>query len=256
MFIGRYSGQTDSRLVDLYGRYVVKCIIGVIVILCLVSIATASYGQGDFYHLRPGEYGVGVKLGFPENATTLAGHLYYAISEKLDGYLGAALGFVDEDEPGVSVPPTRAFGIGFSTEDALAQTGLDYWTTGGFAVEFGKIIEEDTDETIMTSRVTLISATIGFTKEIVTESGLIFYPLAGISYGYTWVTLEIPIQMYNSQDEKSGIMDFSETEGDDAWSGQIGLIVEVSPKMSLVGGIAFSFEESDVAYTVGMLFHP
>jgi len=233
----------------------VKYIIGVILILCLVYIPISSYGQADFQRFPANSYGFGAKLGFIENVTALNGYLVYGISEKYAGYLGAGLGFLDENTPGVSVPPTRAFGIGGATSAALAQTGLDFWSNIGFGVEFGKIVDAETDETFMTSRVMMVASTLGISKKIATESGIILYPLAGISWSYAWVTLEMPIQMYNSQDEKSGTMDFSETEGDDTWSGQIGLIVEVSPKMSINGIVGFSFENSDVGYTVGILFY-
>jgi hypothetical protein len=216
------------------------------VVLLLTSAAAISYGQSEQYRLSPGEYAVAVGLGFLEDATLLDSSLIYGISQNLVGSLVVGLGFVEEDPivPGVSIPPVPMFAVGFGTVDALGQTGLDYCARVDFGVDFGKFVEDATDRTIMTLRAAVTGLGFGFAKEIATGSDLVIVPSAGISYSYTWTTLE------------SRIVDFTETESDADWGGQIGLTVRISPKMSVAGAVGFSFEESDIVYSISMLFRP
>lgn len=65
-----------------------------------------------------------------------------------------------------------------------------------------------------------------------------------LTYANRWVTVD------------SDPLGFDETASDDAYSGQLGLEVEMTPAVSLSGTFAFAFESSDTAFVLGLNFRP
>jgi len=211
----------------------------------MMSLAVIAHAQTELHGFSSGEYAIGVELGFLEDLTALQGNLTYGISQNIAGFLLAGLGFPEDPEiPGVSMPPIQIFGVGLATSDRLGQTGLDYWSTVDVGIALGEFVEDTTDTTIMTSRATAIGVSVGLMKAITTESDLVFFPLAGISYAYT------------SGTSKSKLIDFSQSERDGSMSGQIGLTARISPKMTVGGTVVFSFEEPNISYYIGMSLCP
>lgn len=228
-------------------RFVIGKAIEVAMILCLMSVQTLSFAQTETYRLSVGEYSVSAGFASGEDAKLLAGGFNYGLSQDLYGFLLAGISF-PEEEPllagfGVSVLPAPIFGVGLGTLDKLAQTGLDYSSYVGFAVGFGKMVNDVTDETLMSSRSMGVYANLGVSKRVTTQTGLVFIPSVGMSYGWNWVTIEsdyIP----------------SDTERDDSWNGSIDLGIELSSEILISGGIGFSFEKTNITYSVGLSYRP
>jgi hypothetical protein len=247
----RRSGRSFRKLAHDPGCVIesiigMKKIVRLAVVLHLTSAPIISYAQTVPYQLSSGEYGVAIELGLQEDATSLVSSLRYGISQNLSASLAAGLGFADEDLilpeglvlPGISIPPAPVLGIGFGTVNRLGQTGLDYWSSIDFGVTFGEVVYDPTGETLITLRATAMIIGVGFMKKITIGSDLALVSLVGISNTQTWV------------DWESEIMNIAETESDNVWSGQMGLIVEVSTKMSIMGTVGFSFQEEYPALSI------
>ena len=226
-----------------------KHIIRIAVIMCLMPAPIMSHAQSDLYQLVPGEYVIGMHLGFQEHMTALSGSLTYGISNALLGSLTAGLGFADEDPflsaIDVSIPPIRMFKVALGTVNRL-RTGLSYWGVISFVSAFEKFVDDATDRTLMTIDASGISSSIGLIKKIPTEFGVILVPSVGISYAHIWTT--------GKSDYASlrGYYGLSNTEYDSTWGGNIGLSVEISPEISIAGTVGFSFEESDILFGIGI----
>ena len=225
-----------------------KIIIILIVATCyLMLVSCISYSQ-TLDQLHPNEYSVDIGLAFAESDKVFLGGISYGILKNLNGYLIMGLDIMDENPTlsslSISIPPSPLFMIGISRVEKLGQTGLDYWSTAGLGVGFGKFIDDIEDETIMTSRSITLSTSLGLKKKLSLEGGVSVTPLAGILYNNTWITVE------------SSIPDFiySETESGDDWGGQLGLMIGLSPNINITGAVTFSFEHSNVSYSINLSF--
>jgi hypothetical protein len=207
---------------------------------------TGVYAQFELYQLAPGEYSIGVGFRFPEDMTGLDGSLNYSISNSVVGSLSAGILFADKDSDfaNVSTPPMKAFSVGVITSGKLGRTELDYWATTRFGLVFEELVSDITDETIMTSRDMALSASVGLMKGIEMSSGIVLVPLAGVSNTQTWIATELDTR------------DLTETESENTWHGQIGLIARLSPAINVGGKIVFSFEESDLSYHLALVLRP
>jgi len=211
----------------------------IIIALLLILIPAVMQAQ-DLYQLPANEYSAGIGLAFAENSTTISCAFEYGILPALEGSLGAGLEFAQESDPEISVPPAPIFAVKISSTKPLGRTGLRYLTATSFTVEFAKIIHEYTDEEVKV-RGMYLSVGLGITKPINLESSFTLAPFVAIANTNAWVILEAP--------------GFKKKDSDNAFSGQIGLDVGVSPDVDLIGSIIFSFEESDMAYSIYLSFH-
>lgn len=82
-------------------------------------------------------------------------------------------------------------------------------------------------------------------KRIKTDSELIITPSFRLFVGTYWLTLES--NEFNNE---------TETESDTSFSGQIGLEIGVSPTFSIGSGVGFSFEDSDLVFSISASFYP
>ena len=183
------------------------------IVVCILSTPIVSYAQNNPYQLSSGEYSVDIGLVSAEDVVALNGGLNYGISRKYSGFLAGGFNFIEEQpwlsSIDISMPPSPHFSIGISEIGRLGQTGFDHYSTVAFAVGFGKFVDDVTDETIMTSRAMTLGVSIGFIKNIVTESGFVFTPLVAILFNSSWITAE------------SDYTYFDEDEWDDNWGGGI-----------------------------------
>lgn len=203
--------------------------------------------QGGLYKLPAGELGFGFAVATFQDATTISGGLDFGINKETKGSLQAGVSFVDDDELkafGGEIPPSPAFGIGLLTTKPLGKSGLGYISQGSFAAQFSRVVDDITNETAVSLRTLILSGGLGFFKRVETESGLTVSPFFALFVNTQWATLDI---------DELGI---DETESDTTFSAQMGLELEMSPTFSVLGGVGFSFEESDLAFSISVSFHP
>ena len=220
-----------------------------IVSTCYLMLVPCISHSQTLDQLNPNEYSIDLGLAFAESEKLFLGGINYGILRNLNGYLKVGLDVIDDSDLsslGISMPPSPLFLIGISRVEKLGKTGLDCWSTVGLGVGFGKVVDDMEDETIMTSRSITLSTFLGLKKKLLLEGGVSVTPLAGIFYSNTWITVE------------SNIPDFiySETESGDEWGGQLGLMIGLSPSINISGAVTFSFEHSNVSYSINLSLRP
>lgn len=220
--------------------------IGIAMVLCLTSVPVISFAQSVPYQLSPRKCGVAAELGFQEDMTSLVGTFRHSMFWNISGSLTVGLGFVDEDLilgeltlPGFSIPPVPMLGMGFSVVNGLARTGLDCWSSVDFGAAFGELVYESTGRTVVSLRTVAIFTRVGLMKRIRLGPRLAFVPLAGVSNRRTWANLGSEIVNITRK-----------TRSDSVWSGQTGVIVEVSSRTSIIGAVEFSFQEEGQIFRI------
>ena len=212
----------------------------IVLILLLTSFSTIVQAQ-DLYQLPLNTYSLGMGIGFAEYSKTLSVSLEYGILSDLEGSFSAGLEFVKESEPGISVPPSPIFSIGAYSKRTLGQTDLELVSVGKFFIESSKIVDDYTEETL-TIRVISLSGGAGLTKKIEMESNVTISPFFMLINSQSWVTAKFG--------------SISESESANCFSGQMGLDVDISTNVSLMGSVVFSFEDSNMAYSIYISFRP
>lgn len=219
----------------------------------LTVILEISYAGSVPYQLKQNEFSVDIGIRFTELGTMFSGTLNYGISSVI-GYLGTGIVILDDNkEPylslsniGISIPPSPVFSLGLSSNDDLWQTGMKYWTNAEVMIGFEKAIDNYADRTIFATRDFYLSTTLGIMKELFLENNYVISPFVGISYTNAWVTAESKMPEFI----------YRETESDNYWTGQLGLMMKLSPKTNIAGIVGFSFESSDYNYNVSLSFQP
>ena len=227
----------------------------VYVVFMLVFYPVAAFSHVSFYELPIGKTGYGFEFLPQTNVTTspqtnvtataIGARVDYGINPDSKLYFGAAIGFTDDDELGSyggDIPPSPGVGLGVLHIQPLGQSELEYFMQGGFAAGFARVVDDVTDDTIVHSRVYTLSGGGGILKRLKTQFDWVIIPYFGLSYTNVWATVE------------SLLYDYEETDSDGSFGGTIGLEIEMSPKMSLMGSFAFSFESSDTVFVIGFKF--
>ena len=223
---------------------IMKCTHGLVFALVLM-LPVATYSQSGFYRLPMGETAFGIGLNTRENVASLTGQLDYGIGNDSKLWLAGGVSFVDDsrvESLGGDIPPSPAAGIGITTATPLGPTGLEYISNIYFLAELARIVEDDA--TLLSLRTFDLGIMSGILKRIETQSELVFKPFFALNYGNRWLTMD------------SNPLGINETESDDAYSGQLGLELEMTPAVSLLGTFVFAFESSDTVFALGLNFHP
>ncbi len=218
----------------------------VFVALFLILYPVTVYSQVSFKKLPVGGTGFGFEFSPQEDFTTIGARLDYGINTDSKISFGGGIGFADDDyleSFGGDVPPTPAVGVSVIHIQSLGQSELEYFLQGGFSGAFARVVDNVSDDTIVNSRAFTLSGGGGILKRLKTQSEWVLIPYFALSYTNIWLTVE------NTQ------WDYEETDSDGSFGGNIGLEIELSKKMSVIGSFAFSFESSDTVFSLGLNFH-
>lgn len=211
-----------------------------------VLLPVPAYSQVALYELHTGETGFGFGLSTQEEGTTLGARVDYGIDERSKISFHGGIGFIDDDELnsfGGDIPPSPAGSIGIVHVKPLGQSGLEYFFQGGFGAGFASVVEDGTNDRLVSSRAFSLAGGGGILKRLETESERVIIPFFAVTYTNVWTTLE------------SKRLAFEEIESEGSFGGTAGLEIEISPTVSLLGTFAFSFESSDTAFSIGLTFH-
>ena len=229
----------------------------VCMVFLFVLFPVTVYGQMGLYELSRG--GMAAELGFTgldfsstQDAMGIGGSLSYGISSRTQIALIANMGIVDEDrynDTGLDVPPPVAIGIRPMHVSSLGRTGLDYFFTGtvytGFSSGISYRLDDPTDATLFSVRTNGFGGGSGILKRIETGFGWRLNPFCGVSYSRSWTHI-------GAKNERDG------DERNRTYSGfgaKVGLEVELSPAISMIGTYGFSLEDFDGAFSIGLSLH-
>ncbi len=213
-----------------------------------------AYSQTSLYRLPTADTSLGLALwrqdiGItkPKNTTTLGANLDYGIEDDLKISFQVGVGLTDATD----VPPAPTGVVSIVRLKPLGDTGLDYFWRGDFGAVFFRSLQVSTNQVLERSRILRLSGAVGVLKRLETESGQVILPFFALSYIRSWETSETNAEF--SEELEDLVFKKSARYGDLA--GEIGMEIELSPTVTALGGLQFSFERSDIAFRVGLNFY-
>lgn len=249
-----------------------------VVFLSLLLPVTA-YAQTGLYKLPQGRMAVGlgftgVDLSRSQDAIGIGGSLSYGISSRTRIALVANMGIIDEDwyyGSEFDVPPPVAIGVRPVHVGSLGQTGLDYFLTGafyrGFSSGISRRLDDPTNERLLSVRTNGLTGGGGISKRSEINFGRVLNPLSravsilpthlatnfgwvlnsfcGVSYSRSWT--RIWTKGAREETERNRIYS--------GFGGTVGLEIELSPTISVIGAFGVSFEDFDGGVSLELNFH-
>lgn len=218
----------------------------VYIAVIMVLYPVTSYSQVSFKKLPVGGTSYGFEFSPQTDVTTIAARVDFGLNNDSKIFFGAGIGFTDDDELGSyggEIPPSPGVGLGVLHIQSLGQSGMEYFMQGTFNAGFAWVVDNATDETLVRSRAFALSGGGGILKRFKTQSEWLIIPYFGLSYTNIWLTVE------------NILWDYEETDSDGSIGGVIGLEIEMSPKMSVMGAFGFSFQSSDTVFSLGLNLH-
>ena len=224
------------------------------VALMFVFCPIAAYSQTSLYRLPTADTSLGLALSRqeigitePKDTTTLGANLDYGIEDDLKISFQVGVGLTDAP----AVPPAPNAGISIVRLNPLGDTGLQYFWKGDFGAIFFRSVQESTNQILERSRILSLSGAAGVLKRLETESGQVMHPFFALSYIRSWETSEANAEF--AEELENLVFKKSVRRGD--LTGEIGIEIELSPTVTALGGLQFSFERSDIAFRVGLNFY-
>lgn len=213
-----------------------------------------AYSQTSLYRLPTADTSLGVALRqqdigiiTPKDTTTISANLDYGIEDDLKVSCQVGVGLTDATD----MPPAPTGVVGIMRLQPLGDTGLDYFWRGDFGAVFFRSVQASTDRILERSRILRLSGAVGVLKRLETASGQVMHPFFALSYIRSWEASETNAEF----DEELEDLVFKKSLGHGDLAGEIGIEIELSPTVTALGGLQFSFERSDVAFRVGLNFY-
>ena len=211
------------------------------IIFFFALLPITAYSQTSLYKLPKGRTGLGLGFSTTENIDTISGSLDYGIDKDLRVSLTAGVGLIEDDEfnRSLEIPPAPAAGLSILRINALGQTGLDYFLSGGFSALFSRTVDAETNETFVKTRTLGLTGGGGVLKRL----GRGVTPFFGVYYSNAWAVTERQWPGLEEAVSDSNIL------------GEAGVEIVVSRSTSIIGSLLFSFESSDTTFSVGINLH-
>lgn len=224
------------------------------VALIFMLYPITAYSQTSLYRLPTANTSLGLALSKqdigitkPKDTTTVGANLDYGLEDDLKISFQFGVGLTDA----IAVPPAPNGGISIVQLKPLGNTGLEYFWRGDFGAGFFRSVQETTNLILERSRILSLSGAAGVLKRLETESGRVMHPFYALSYIRSWEALETNAEF----DEELEDLVFKKSMGRGDLVGEIGIEIELSPTVTALGGLQFSFERSDVAFRVRLNFY-
>ena len=223
----------------------------VIMVMFLLFPLTA-FSQSGFYRSPPGKDALGMSISFNDNGKYLRGYLVSPLDNSTQAIFSVGIGLLDRiglwdtetlKTYGASIPPAPSGAVALQRTSALGTTGLQSFLTGGVGASSTKIVLTDQNEPLLGFVDLAAFGGAGIFKRLKTSSELVMTPSFGVFYRYTWSTAE---------DKESGEKETAESGN---LLGAVGLQLDLAPEFSMWGALSFSFDTSDTALSVGVIWH-
>ena len=205
--------------------------------LLLIVVLTKAHAQlyehpFNLHQLKMGQASIATGAELVNERVAAVGSLEYGVLPTIEGFLKAGQLYFD-DERSTTQSPISFFYSGISSIQPLIRSDWECLASASF---FGSFADERTGVENSTLG---FSVGFGFFHKIVGNSSLTVAPYALAFYDMSWWTLG------------------EETSRGGAFSGQIGLEVDLSPNMSLLGSVIYPLKaDRSTLFGIFLSFHP
>ena len=205
--------------------------------LLLIVVLTKAHAQlyehpFNLHQLKMGQASIATGAELVNERVAAVGSLEYGVLPTIEGFLKAGQLYFN-DKGSTTQSPISFFYSGISTIQPLIRTDWECLASASF---FGSFADERTGVENSTLG---FSVGFGFFHKIVGDSSLTVAPYALAFYDMSWWTLG------------------EETSRGGAFSGQIGLEVDLSPSMSLLGSVIYPLKaDRGTLFGIFLSFHP
>ena len=223
-----------------------------IVLFAIFVLSTSAFAQSGFRRLPPSKLAIGMgyqryrpptrtNAPFRFYAQTLLGNLEYAFSRDLKLSLLPGVSFFDVvSQNPYEIAPSPSIDIRLLNVNNLNMTGLKFFISGGFRTQYMNVVR--TGDLPLHSVNMALRGGAGFLHILQTDYDWSLKPFFGLFYTQSWnnVSTTRAVHVNTSQNFLTG---------------ETGVEIELSPTMSAIGSLEFSFESSELLYRFGLNFY-
>ncbi len=219
-------------------------------VLAVFSVPTSA--QTGFYRSPAGKTAVGMgyqryrppertEAPFRFSAQTILGSLDYTFSPDLKMSLLPGISFFETDTQNpYQIAPSPSLDLRFLNVNDMNMTGLKFFLSGGFRTQYTNIGR--TGNLPLHSINMALRGGMGFLHLLDTGYEWNLKPFFGLFYTQAWNNVSTTKKVHVNSAQNF-------------FTGEAGLEIELSPTMSALGSIEFSFENSELLYRFGLNFH-
>ena len=214
-----------------------KKLVSMVTVFLLMAGLVTAHAQlyehpFNLRQLKMGQASIAAGAEVVNERVAAVGSLEYGVLPDIEGFLKAGQLYFD-DEGLTTQSPISFFYSGISSIQPLIRSDWECLASASF---FGSFADERTGVENSTLG---FSVGFGFFHQIIGDSPLTIAPYALAFYDMSWWTLG------------------TKTSRGSAFSGQIGLEVDLSPNMSLLGSIIYPLKaDRGALYGIFLSFHP
>ena len=191
-----------------------------------------------YQHYRPPKH---TEAPFLFNAQTLLSNLDYTFNSNLKMSLLPGISFFQADtEIPYEIAPSPSIGIQLLNVNDMNMTGLQFFILGSFRTQYTNI-DRSTDLPLHSVNMSLRGG-VGLLHTLETGYTWSLKPFFGMFYTQAWNNVSTTEKIHANTTHNF-------------FTGEAGLEVELSPTMSAIGSLEFSFESSELLYRFGLNFH-
>ena len=224
----------------------------VIPFFVLVMFSVSASAQTGFYRSPAGKMGIGMgyqryrpprrtEAPFRFNAQTILGNLDYVFNDDLRISLLPGISFFEANtQIPYEIAPSPSIDLRFLNVNDMNMTGLKFFVLGGFRTQYTNIIR-NWDLPLHSVNMNLRGG-VGLLHILETDYAWSLKPFFGMFYTQAWNNVSTTKKVHVNTAQYF-------------FTGEAGLEVELSPTMSAIGSVEFSFESSELLYRFGLNFH-
>ncbi len=220
--------------------------------LVLLSVPVSVSAQTSFYKSPAGKIGIGMgyqrysppkrtEAPFRFYAQTMLGNLDYTFSRDLKMSLLPGVSFFETNtQIPYEIAPSPSIDIRLLNVSDMNMTGLEFFILGGFRTQYMNVVR-GSNLPLHSVNMTLRGG-VGLLHRLETDYAWVLKPFFGMFYTQTWNNVSTTQKVHVNTAQNF-------------FTGEAGLEVELSPTMSAIGSVEFSFESSELLYRFGLNFH-
>lgn len=224
----------------------------VIPVFVFVISSLSVSAQTGFYRAPAGKIGIGIgyqryrppkrtEAPFRFHAQTLLGNVDYMFNDDLKISLLPGISFFQADtQIPYEIAPSPSIDLRFLNVSDMNMTGLQFFILGGFRTQYTNIVR-NWDLPLHSVNMNLRGGA-GLLHTLETGYGWSLKPFFGMFYTQAWNNVSTTERVHVNTAQNF-------------FTGEAGVEIELSPTMSAIGSVEFSFESSELLYRFGLNFH-
>ncbi|RKU22850.1 hypothetical protein C6503_03545 [Candidatus Poribacteria bacterium] len=227
-----------------------------LVIFMLVVFTTPVFAQTSLLSRPAGEraIGLGLQLNRPVSknerdagnyqrrfrSRNIRAALDYHFNRSAKVSLIPGIAFLDiANQRDIDVPPSPSAEVHFITMGEFdTEKMIDYFFRSSFRADYALIHSGGRSRHYVN---TALTGGMGFIGKLRTATQWQFYPFGGVFYSYIWRNT-------------STVRYLLDNDTYSLFTGEVGVEIQVSPMTHLIGSVQFSFETSEIIYSIGLSF--